>query len=48
MFSVMATKRTLFSSKYKTLFENKAKYDAIMSVLADMLFDEAAKQKAVD
>ena len=26
---------------YKTLFENKAKYDAIMSVLADMLFDEA-------
>ena len=29
---------------YKTLFENKEKYDTIMSVLADALFKEAAKR----
>lgn len=29
---------------YKTLFEDKSKYDAIMAVLADMLFNEASKR----
>ena len=32
---------------YKTLFENKEKYDSIMAVLADMLFKEASKTKIV-
>lgn len=32
---------------YKTLFENKAKYDAIMVTLADMLFDMASKMTSL-
>lgn len=32
---------------YKTLFENKEKYDSIMAVLADMLFKEASKKQIV-
>lgn len=31
---------------YKTLFENKEKYDSIMAVLADALFKEAGKMRA--